>query len=50
LSSSFQKFIFDQQGAAQGSPLPLLSCHPWESIEIDILFYGHYWGEPASHI
>jgi len=19
----------------------ILSCHPWESIEIDVLFYGH---------
>jgi len=25
----------------------ILSCHLWEAIEIDVLFYGHHWGEPC---
>ena len=24
-----------------------VSCHPWKLIEIDVLFYGHHWGEPG---
>jgi len=48
LSDSFvlifyaQYLIFREQWLKE-----LLSCHLWESTEIDFLFYRHHWEEPC---
>jgi len=36
-STDAQHLIFWEQWLKE-----IFSCHPWESIEIDVLFYGHH--------
>ena len=39
-----QKFFTPQKFACSYT---YVSCHPWEPIKIDVLFYSHHWGEPC---